>query len=292
MEEIMTSSSTYNLGIEGYYSLHINKLPEFFKYIDGENNSTEDPFLETINLAKQGFMNDCSLEQQTLNKLESVQYPDKHVKDVKERCTTIINNCSELDQKYQGINPFLIMYVVHEIFGFFNFEKSSFELRKKYFDFMKKSGLIETHATNVNDLSYNPGQIIKKLLNNNPNYTAIILGCGDITKTYLGSCFWDLEHENAFTVDIAPTENPDVVSDMHDSKLWEGIYDSRLESIRDHTHGYFLFNDERYFSTLKNIYRCLKPNGYFEFTFDLSDNQKKKLEEAGFTKFDKKKAYK
>lgn len=163
-------------------------------------------------------------------------------------------------------------------------DTSQLELSRIYFELMKKSQFLSVESETLDQFSYDPGKEAAYFLNSHPDVKSIALGCGKTVNEYHSYCLhkkmWPQEwHDKAMTVDILFDVGADVVSDMHDTRLWSGIPTEYLEEVSDHTHGSFLFENA---STLTSIRDALKPGG--RLTFELSPDEQfwTALQSCGF----------
>ncbi|MCE2982407.1 MAG: hypothetical protein LW832_02460 [Parachlamydia sp.] len=207
------------------------------------------------------------------------------VKELKEQYEKIAQNIyqritNETEGDYHRIRG-----VVFEILSMPKLEEvNQLELCRKYFDLMKKSQFFNVEAESLDQFSYDPGKEADYFIKSNPDIKSIALGCSKTVNQYHSFCLhkkkWPQEwHDKAMTIDINYYSGADIVSDMHDPKLWNEIPKDYFEEVSDHTHGSFLFDHS---DTLRLIRDCLKPNGRLTFELSPDETSCAALETSGF----------
>jgi hypothetical protein len=202
----------------------------------------------------------------------------------------------EVLSDWGGADPFAVQGIVHKILGIPENIESTFsdELRQRYLTLMKNSGFLITEYTSVNrqdekPIDYRTHVLASNFLQEHPKKRTLTIGCGELAKTYFGSCHFRRakDHiEDSFTIDILAQQRPDLIVDMHDLDFWSAVPNERFEKIFDHTYGPFLFENPHAEETIAHIFRTLKPGGYLEMDHDFDfrgKNYKQLLQKAGFT---------
>jgi len=302
MNQTRLSYASSGIGISGHYELNMEKLDDLIKKI----GNSQDPLAEKLHDAASGkkLKTQLAIEREALSKLSLPGVAEIDIcKETAAICEKTIHNIMEILETFCGADPYTIQSIVHQILGISKIENHGCEfaisevkneLNQQYFNLMIEMGFLKTSVSSLSEFTYNPGLIAKELLEVNSEIEKLVFGCGVLTKTYYTSCFWQAQqdHEKAILVDITDSLAPHIISCMHNLDLWKSIPDERLSNVHDHTQGYFLFDNEQTIHTLKEIYRTLKKEGCFESSLNLRPNDIEKLKEAGFTRFERKFAYK
>ena len=162
-----------------------------------------------------------------------------------------------------------------------NYEVSDFSTKDKEvaFQLLKESGALKTKIEKVEGFVYNPAEEITDFLINHPETDTIVLGCGHfIPKDYSSTlcaetpihllanfegggchmCPHPTHHKGELTLDLETAQNPDIVADATDLKIWNAIPQGRLARIVDDSIEDILSKNEALMDLLK---RTLKPGG-------------------------------
>ena len=107
-----------------------------------------------------------------------------------------------------------------------------------------------------------------------PQANKLVLGCGRFIQRVLAdltgcldananSC--DQVHDlETITVNVDMSQNPDVWGNLH--QIWDLNVENRFDAIMDETGWCISLYDKNYLSTLKSIFKALRPNGKFIVT--------------------------
>lgn len=133
-------------------------------------------------------------------------------------------------------------------------------------------GFIKPKVPLTEGFIYQPDELVRIYLDENPLVSRLVLGCGHhlsatITsflevphEAYCAACELTDFHDGDLTIALLSGDLSDIVADMHDPILWEALKMKRWEYIADHSWG-ASFDQE---ATLKAIYDALDDHGLFE----------------------------
>lgn len=97
------------------------------------------------------------------------------------------------------------------------------DVRNKYINLMKESGMLSTSFLDVRQAPYIPSKFMEWFLKTHPDCESIILMTGRDAHPYKA---------NILTVDINPLRNPDLVADIYDLSWWNQLPRQIYEKIK------------------------------------------------------------
>lgn len=267
--------------LNGSFSLNFDKFPAFYEKL--KEDSLKNLFSKHIN--KEEIIKDLNAYKKQDKILAGSE--DEYSASVKHVITRLNNRIEkESEGDHLGIHA-----VVCDILGIQNSKiyQENFQDCQKCVDLMKQTGFLEISSKELADFHYHPGEVAQAFLNTHPEVKSIAIGCGESIKDNPGSCYYSSKempdlHDRAMSINISPLSKPDVISDMHDKRLWEKLPSNYFTEIVDHTMGNFLFENEE---TMQQIHRVLKPEGKLRFYhIILSDQNVSVLLKNGFSQMD------
>ncbi len=137
---------------------------------------------------------------------------------------------------------------------------------------LESLGFVNLNFSLSNKWQYHPGDQVKRYLKIYPQVERLILGCGHHLSSvvtdflslpregFCAACNLTAFHDGDLTISLQSNDLCDVVADMHDERLWEGIKLKSWKVIADHSWG----ESFKQKNTLKAIYKSLSQDGVFE----------------------------